>query len=230
MMMSQTKQSMPPAVQPEAVEAPKANKTRALNFVVGPDTTVDRVSAEMALGPLVGNMSTALDYSTALMGDLVLQDCVDVMADDIKAVNSGDLSKLEGMLTAQAHALDAMFNHYAKKAFHEAKFLPQLESYSRLAMKAQAQCRTTVEAIAEIKAPKSATFIKQANIAHQQQVNNGPGADTGTPAAAREKDITPTKELLIKERHAALDTGRASKAVGIDSELEALGARHGSTH
>jgi hypothetical protein len=38
----------------------------------------------MALDPLVGNMSTALDYSAGLMSDLVLKDCVEVMADDIK--------------------------------------------------------------------------------------------------------------------------------------------------
>jgi hypothetical protein len=94
-------------------------------------------------------------------------------------------------------------------------------------MKAQAQCRSTVEAIAEIKFPKSATFIKQANIAQQQQVNNG---QEKTPTRAREKDITPTNELLTESTYAALDTGRAGAAIGLDSQLEAVGARERPAH
>lgn len=83
------------------------------------------------------------------------------------------------MLTAQAEALNAVFNNFAKRAIHST-VMPRLDIYTRLAMEMQAQCRTTVEAIAEIKYPKSATFIKQANIA-QQQVNNGK-----VPAHARQ--------------------------------------------
>lgn len=215
---------------PTVPETPKVNKARRLNFPVGPETTIDRVAAEMALGPLVGNMSTALDYSTGLMGELVLQECVEVMAADVQAVNDGDLSKLEGMLTAQAHALDAMFNHYAKKAIHNAAYLPQLEAYARLAMKAQSQCRTTVEAIAEIKMPKSAMFIKQANIAQQQQVNNGRPGEAEAEPRAREKDVTPSKKLLTEEMHAPLDTGRAGEAVHANSKLEAVGALDRAAH
>jgi len=44
----------------------------------------------------------------------------------------------------------------------------------RLAFKAQAQCRATVETLAEMKNPHPFAFVKQANIANgPQQVNNG---------------------------------------------------------
>ena len=46
--------------------------------------------------------------------------------------------------------------------------------YKRQALKAQAQCRATLEALAEIKNPRPVAFVKQANISGgHQQVNNG---------------------------------------------------------
>lgn len=204
--------------------APKINKARHMTLVMHGDQTEDRAIAEAALSPEMANASTTADYSKGIFSDICLQDCIEVMQEDIKAVNGGNLDKLEGMLTAQAEALNAIFNNFAKRAIHSTH-MQQLDTYTRLAMKAQAQCRTTVEAIAEIKYPKSATFIKQANIAQQQQVNNGKA-----PAHAREKDITPTNELLAESKHAALDTGTTGAAIGLDPQLEAVGASNRATH
>jgi hypothetical protein len=129
-----------------------------------------------------------------------LQDCVMVVKDDIESVNGGNLDKLEGMLTAQATALNAMFNNFANRAI-QADVMPKLDTYFRLALKAQSQCRSTVEAIAEIKYPKSSTFIKQANIAQQQQVNNG-AAKLIAETHAHERNIIPLNELLTKTHDA----------------------------
>ena len=50
------------------------------------------------------------------------------------------------------------------------------ETYVRLALKAQAQCRATLETLATIKNPP-VVYARQANIAAgRQQVNNGPGS------------------------------------------------------
>jgi hypothetical protein len=44
----------------------------------------------------------------------------------------------------------------------------------RLGLKAQSQCRTTIEALALLKNPPNVAFVRQANIANgHQQVNNG---------------------------------------------------------
>ena len=64
----------------------------------------------------------------------------------------------------------------------------------RMAMKAQNQCRMTLETLATIKNPP-VVFARQANINNggQQQVNNGvkpaaalPGADQQTPGVHRD--------------------------------------------
>ena len=223
--MTTTKPARPRRGPAPALAVPKVNKARHMTLVMHGDQTEDRAIAEAALSPEMANASTTVDYTTGIFPDICLQDCIEVMQEDIKAVNGGNLDKLEGMLTAQAEALNAIFNNFAKRAIH-ATHMPQLDTYTRLAMTAQAQCRTTVEAIAEIKYPKSATFIKQANIAQQQQVNNG----KASPALAGEKNITPTNELLTESAHAALDTGRTSAAIGLDSQLEAVGASNGAAH
>ena len=51
------------------------------------------------------------------------------------------------------------------------------ETHLKLAFKAQSQCRTTLETLAEIKSPRSVAFVRQANTsAGPQQLNNGTGA------------------------------------------------------
>jgi len=188
--------------------------------------------AQLALGATMPNVSTTLDYSINLFPGLNLNECAKQMNSDIQAVNGGNLDALEGMLTGQATALNAIFNDFAKRAVH-ADVMPKMEAYLRLALKAQSQCRTTVEAIAEIKYPKSATFIKQANIAGQQQVNNGQAdsrSSTPAPAHAHEKNITPTNKLLTESPHAALDARGTSTTIGINPQLETVGAVHRPKH
>jgi len=54
------------------------------------------------------------------------------------------------------------------------EYINAAEIYLRLALKAQAQCRTTVETLVEMKNPRPVAFVSQANISNgPQQVNNG---------------------------------------------------------
>ncbi len=221
--MKQSKKS-PPA----PIAKPLPSKSRQLDVVEEPGVSIDRVKAKLAIGATIPNASTALDYSIGLFPDINLNECAKQMNSEIRDVNGGNLDSLEGMLAAQAIALNAIFNNFAKRAAH-ADVMPKLEAYMRLALKAQSQCRTTVEAIAEIKYPKTATFIRQANIAGQQQVNNNAAAadtQTNTHGRARTKNITPTNELLTKAPYAAMDTGGTRAPVGTHPSMETVGAVH----
>ena len=103
----------------------------------------------------------------------------------------------ETTLTAQAATLDAIFNEMARRAaLNMGEYLDATERYMRLALKAQGQCRATLETLAAIKNPP-VIFAKQANIAHgPQQVNNdGFPSSTRTRGHARKTDIAPN-ELL----------------------------------
>lgn len=163
-------------------DAASFDKTRHMGVTVRPGASIDRIFAEQAFDPALGNAFTALEFSKNLSPDLSLLECVKVMKAEIQAVNGDKLSKLEGMLTGQAMALNAIFNNFSQRAINT-DVMPKLEAYLRLALKAQSQCRTTIEAIAEMKCPKPATFIRQANVGHNVQVNNGqPTTEGQSPA------------------------------------------------
>ena len=128
----------------------------------------------------------------------------------IQQIQLGDLSKIEEMYISQAVALEAMFTSLARRAKAQEKLL-QYETHMRFALKAQNQCRATLQALVQLKQPSNTTFVKQANIAQgHQQVNN-----------LAEKNITPQNELL-KDSNAQLDTGTTTTPKGIDTTLEAL--------
>ena len=85
-------------------------------------------------------------------------------------------------LKAQAHALQAIFMNLARRATTQ-EYMKHCETYLRMAMKAQNQCRMTLETLATIKNPP-VVVARQANINNggQQQVNNGT-APAGHPPA-----------------------------------------------
>lgn len=135
-------------------------------------------------------------------------------------VNGGDTAGLEAMLINQAVALQSLFSRLVERGMVQ-EHLPNLEGFMRLALRSQAQCTRTLEVLAAIKNPP-VVFAKQANIAQQQQVNNGPAV----PATrARNPASAPTQllETLPDER---LEFGTAGAASGADSPLATVGTVH----
>lgn len=150
----------------------------------------------------------------ALVAELTLQ---------VEAVRAGKLDRPETMLLAQAQTLDGLFHALVRKAIGEDRLL-QYETHMRLAMKAQSQCRTTLEALAEIKNPRSVAFVKQANIAGgNQQVNNGSNPTIRAGARTQENEIPPNK-LLTETSYETLDARRTLTTSGVNSRMEAVGA------
>jgi hypothetical protein len=97
--------------------------------------------------------------------------------------------------------------------------MDEIDRYLRLGLKAQSQCRATLETLATIKNPQPVAFVRQANIAHgPQQVNN----DGAAPASrARESENPPNK--VLEHQHAErLDFGTASAAIGSDPAMATL--------
>ena len=143
----------------------------------------------------------------------------------------GDLSTLEDMLIGQATALQTIFTSLALRAQAQTS-QRNLEAFLGLALKAQAQSRATITALVDLKHPKQAMFVKQANIANgPQQVNNGVSADPERSALAcaraGEKQNLQNKELELNDGQ-WLDTGATGTTVRADPHLEAVGKGHGA--
>ena len=114
----------------------------------------------------------------------------------------------------QAHTLDAIFNTLAQRASRA------LDRYLRLGLKAQSQCRATLETLATIKNPQPVAFVRQANIAHgPQQLNN-----RGAAAASRAEESENPPNKVLEHQHAErLDFGTTVAAIGSDPAMATLG-------
>lgn len=175
--------------------------------------------ARNVLAPIIRGAVTAQAFS-AVYGEIDLQALVDELGTQSEKVRGSDLSRAESLLITQAHTLDAIFNELARRAaMNMGEYIKTTDTYLRLALKAQSQCRTTLETLATIKNPP-VIFAKQANISNgPQQVNNG------TPSAvAREEKTIEQNELLEAQHGQRLDTGTTGAAIGADKELETVGA------
>lgn len=108
-------------------------------------------------------------------------------------VRKNDLRECEAMLYSQAHALQAVFVD-ALLQVKKQNWFSNSEAYTRIALKAQNQCRMTLETLAQIKNPP-VVFARQANIAQgPQQVNNNGLMPAGEPrAGAGETENAPNK-------------------------------------
>jgi len=185
----------------------------------------DRVTllAQTALRPNVRAAVTAQSWSKAQFGDLELTALAQELSVQSAAVHQGNMRGVEEMLLAQAHTLQALFHELARRAgLNMGEYISAAETYMRLALKAQSQCRATLETLAVIKNPPPVTFVRQANVAHgPQQVNNGvqPTADA---SRARESANRPNK-LLEQQDGERLDSGTAQATVGANPALATVG-------
>lgn len=163
-----------------------ASSQRALVIEQYPDESDDSATARKVLRPTVGAAVLVDAFKIPGMPVLSLAELVKELDKQCKAASENDLTRCEAMLTAQAHTLDAIANRMALAAFNQFdKSIVAVEVCMKLALRAQSQCRATVETLAAIKNPP-VVYAKQANIAHgHQQINNGvsPASSAQAPAS-----------------------------------------------
>lgn len=193
---------------------PETPKSRRLDITARPGVTMDKAVTDMAAAGLAANAGLVVRFSREEHGELSLTDMVTSLRENGAAVNGGDLKAAERMLSAQAVSLNAIFAELARRsALNMGDYLDATERYMRLALKAQGQCRATLETLAAIKNPP-VVFAKQANISNgPQQVNNGVASPSGSEPTeskpAQGETINRQTKLLEGQEHGgtALDGG-----------------------
>ena len=189
-----------------------AGNPKALLVAKTKDQTEAQAVAWVAVNPET-NAAVVIDaYQANIAGsDVNLMALIEALRKSTDQSKAGDLSHLESMLIGQATALQTIFVSLAKRAHHQT-LQAHFEAFLGLALKAQAQSRATISALVDLKYPRQATFVKQANIAHgPQQVNNGTTTPGGIAHAG--ETLRQSNELLEDQSHgsAYLDT-RATTA------------------
>ncbi|KTC81710.1 hypothetical protein [Legionella brunensis] len=89
----------------------------------------------------------------------------------VDRVLNNDTNEIEAILITQAKSLEYVFYDALTKLPNSS--MEHTEVFANIALKAQANCRKTLMALAELKHPRrTTTIIKQQNNAITQQVNN----------------------------------------------------------
>lgn len=173
--------------------------------------------AGMTVQGITHNAVSTVRFSASTFGEVDLTECVNALNASGDAVQQGDLGNAESLLMAQAVALNAIFNNLVLRSqANMGEYLDAADRYMRLGLKAQSQCRATLETLAMIKNPP-AVFAKQANIAQGPQLVNN-----GLVTRAREKGSEPSE--LMEAHGERLDGGAAGKASKRNSPVAAVGA------
>ena len=118
---------------------------------------------ELVLSPTVQS-GVGIHAWSKFLGEADVGELVKNLRERVDKVIDGDMKPVEAMLFGQAMTLQTIFTSLARKATGQ-EYLKQFQVNLTLALKAQAQCRATLEALAEIKNPRPVAFVKQANIA-----------------------------------------------------------------
>ena len=199
-----------------------AEKGRHVMKVTGAVVDREQLLADLTTEGVFTNAVLLQSFSNNVVGEIDLTKTMVSLRATIKEVGDGDLRSVEAILIGQAGALNAMFSELARRAgLNIGEHLGATETYMRLALKAQGQCRATLETLAAIKNPP-VVYARQANISHgPQQVNNGPapalhksragaredGAIESLPAPNADTAVMPTHGIFsdVAEIQTALE-------------------------
>ncbi len=139
------------------------------------------------------------------------------LIDGAQRVTDGNTKELEQMLFTHAKALDYIFFDALNK-LADCGMINQIETFTNIAFRAQNQSRKAILALADLRNPRRATFIKQQNNAINQQVNNTQQAETKD----FENSEKVANELLRESNHETLDHRGAPETIGFNQEMETM--------
>lgn len=165
--------------------------------------TEEEKRANIALAPAFKAAVTSKAYAPAI-GEQDLAAVLQRLGEMTSQIASGETKAVESMLAAQALTLDSIFHKLALQAERNIGQYPKaVDTYLRLGLKAQSQCRATVETLANMKSPRQ--YINQTNVAGAMQIN-----------------------FDMENSH--VDRRAQSQDAASDSDLEALGKVNGAAN
>ena len=200
----------------EVADEPERGKTVRLLVRKKSGEAVEDACARAALTPeygAAGSIFQLNQVSSAKEADLTK--LADRLEHQTQQIKDGDLGQADSMLSAHASTLDALFhNLLLRSAMNAGNNFDVGEKLMKLALKAQSQCRATLDSLASMKNP--AVHMRQTNIAHNQQINNG------------QKIEKSQSKLLEKTDGERLDTRATQESVRGDQSMETVGEIDGT--
>ena len=118
--------------------------------------------ARKLLQPTLKNAAAASAFTGKMLGNNQEMPGIGDYADHVhvaaRDAAGGDVTMASRILAAQAITLDSMFAELARRtAMNMSEYIDASERYGRLALKAQSNCRATLEALAKLHQPREQT-------------------------------------------------------------------------
>lgn len=183
-----------------------------------PDETNAATQARTLLEPYIRHGLMASGFAGRALASteepLRLMESADYIEAEAHRAGGPDLSLASHLLTAQAITLDSMFTELGRCAALNLSDYPHAaDRYARLALKAQAHCRATLEALAKLHQPREQTV-------RHVHVNDG-----GQAIVAEQVHHHATggrNDVSAEQSHATASTGSGTKMLGQDAGGDAL--------
>lgn len=196
----------------------KANKSKQttkagkdqLSIPATPDKSEARNFADVSLDPAAHGMAATRLFNNGTFGEVHTTELFESHRDKGKAAAAGDLSHQKAMLAAQVDALNSIFTEMARRAaLNMGEYIGATETYMRLGLKAQSQCRAAIEALDRLSSGRVQTVKHvhvneggQAIVADQFHQHTG-GSENGKS---------------VEQPHATGTTGESSALLGTDPQ------------
>lgn len=126
------------------------------------DESIQRAAARAIVAPAFRHAVTTSQILKSQFGGLSESPGHGDYADEIRALGEaaarGELAFASRLLAAQAVTLDNIFTEMARRmALNMGEYISAADTYARIAMKAQTQCRASLEALAKLHQPREQT-------------------------------------------------------------------------
>lgn len=181
-------------------------------------TNRKKLLAKVAIMPPMNAAAIIAEYGNPF-GEQDVTELSEALSESTNKIVNGDMKECQRILLSQAYSLQSIFMNLSRRATNQ-EYIKNYETYLRLALKAQSQCRTTLETLAIIKNPPL-VFARQANISNgHQQINNLSPQPTDNNSSRAEKNKFEQNELLEKHDEQRLEQRAAGAASKQYSELE----------
>lgn len=143
--------------------------------------TAERI-AKLAVSPEMSSQRVvaASERNKGLDEYLDIPQLMAVLKAESERLSDGKSEDIAPILANQALALQSLFSRLTERALSQSA-MTNIEAFMRLALRAQSQCRATLETLSSLnKAPT--VFAQQANVATNQQINYAQNQLTGDEA------------------------------------------------
>jgi hypothetical protein len=142
------------------VAPPKKGTT--IELTQGPNDNRATVLAQAVLGQNLRHGHVASVFAGSLINangeTLDVMECAKVVQQRATDAKKGDLTFVSAMLASQAVSLDTVFTELARRAaMNMGQYVEATDRFMRLALKAQAASRATLEALARVHQPREQT-------------------------------------------------------------------------